>query len=79
MPVGRSVFYGQIFMRLECAPDWVDLALERLPEDAQQEEVTLEELSWLLSGLRQAGCECLISFREGLRYSSAKLTFVHSC
>lgn len=56
LPAAKSVVCGQAFLRLEYAPDWVDIALERLPPDEKANELTLEELGWLASVLRQSGC-----------------------
>ncbi|KAK4704163.1 hypothetical protein P7C70_g2043, partial [Phenoliferia sp. Uapishka_3] len=55
MPLAASVFIGQTFLRVETAPDWVEIALERLPGHQRMEEVTMQELEWLVEGMRKAG------------------------
>lgn len=61
IPGSKSVVIAQTHLRIECAPDWVELALERLPHNPA-EEVTLEELDWLIGGMRRAGCKFCYTF-----------------
>ena len=51
-------------MRLEACPEWVSIALQRLP-DSPDEEVSLDELERLAVGLRVEGCESLWSWPFG--------------
>ncbi|KAM0747732.1 hypothetical protein T439DRAFT_328391 [Meredithblackwellia eburnea MCA 4105] len=53
-PQASTVPISQTFRGMDSAIDWVDIALERLPANRKQEEVSLEELTWLVTGLRQA-------------------------
>ena len=59
MPIARSVLFSQTLLRLEAAPDWVEIALERVPHT--KDELSLEELEWLASAMRQAGCEWFVT------------------
>ncbi|KAL8292418.1 hypothetical protein RQP46_001030 [Phenoliferia psychrophenolica] len=55
IPRSKSVPISQSFLRIECVVDWVEVALERLPVERRAEEVSLEELGWLIGGMRRAG------------------------
>lgn len=67
LPRARSVAISQNFLRIEAVPDWVEIALERLPEEDKDDEVTMDELGTLGCGMRLAGwsyARAVIRLRE---------------